>query len=461
MKKNTSRLNLAAIVMESIELSEGGPVALKICRKLQEAGFEARLVGGCVRDAVMKFPVGDIDIATDAGPDQIELLFSKVKFVGRLFGVSLVNLDGFSFEVSAYRTETSYNDFRHPSVCSWPVTLEQDASRRDFTVNAIYFAPEKPVLIDPAGGIEDIDKKLLRCVGNPYVRFAEDALRLLRAPRFAAGLDFEIEKQTERAVKKNSLLLRKLPSERISQELDKGLSLLQRRRYMELLDHLKLLEILLPEFMVLKGVKQDPDWHPEGDVYTHTLLALDQLPEKAGIELVWSTLLHDVGKISTTFEKNGRIVSYNHQKKGGIIVENLGRKLAWSKSRISKIRWLVEKHMDLLNAPLMRPGKLRCFLEHRWIEDLLELVAVDSRASGGESVEVAYCRSRISEYSDDIREKIPVSGHDLIKLGVPSGPEVGRLLEEIKLAYLEGTLPETMEEIFNFVRKLIKNGEKS
>ncbi|MBN1434826.1 CCA tRNA nucleotidyltransferase [Candidatus Fermentibacterales bacterium] len=449
--------------MARLEAARSGAGALRICRGLTESGHEARLVGGGVRDALLGLPLSDLDISTSARPEEVMACFDDARYVGRAFGVVLVRLDGISYEVSSYRTESDYADLRHPSVCLFPVTLEEDAARRDFTVNAIYFAPDSAELIDPWGGLGDLARGVLRCVGDASKRFGEDALRIMRAPRLAARLGFELEEGTRSAAASMSGLLTRLAGERVSEELDKALSDASRGDYLRLIERLGILVVLLPEVARLRGITQDPMWHPEGDALEHTVIAVEELNPLAVPDTVWCVLLHDIGKHSASRrDESGRIVSPGHAAEGAGMVPGIAARLCWPSARRQRVVWVVENHMKLMDARKMRPSTLRRLLGHRWGRDLAEVFrasrAASRRLTGADSVdpEVAFCFERIAEYdAEGGRAALTVSGSDLIDLGVPQGPEIGRLLDLLREAVENGELDADRSALLRHVRQIL------
>ena len=448
---------LAETALERIRAAEGGADALRVCERLRAAGFESRLVGGCVRDALLGLDLLDFDVSTNASPDEVASLFERTRFTGRAFGVSRVSVGSRVIEVSTYRVESDYDDHRHPSRYSWASTLEDDAARRDFTVNAIYLAPDVPVLIDPFDGVGDVERRLLRCVGQPSERFREDALRVLRVSRLAARLGFEIEEATATAARAMAGMLESLPGERICDEMDKGLSCPGRARFVELLIGLGQAGVVLPELAGLRGVRQDPVYHPEGDALRHSILTLDSLDADAELDLVWAAMLHDTGKAETTFrDETGRMRSHGHAEAGSRIVAEIASRLRWSSSRRAHVHWLVANHMRLLDCMKMRPYRLRRLLTHRWGRDLVALLRAERESSGraDTSPEVAFCEARLSEYAIDGIDELPVSGRDLLEMGIPEGPVIGAILERLRMAVAEGETAGDREGLLELARSL-------
>ena len=301
--------------------------AERVVRRLVEAGHEAVFAGGCVRDMRLGQEPKDYDIATSARPKEVQALFPKSRSVGAHFGVILVLVDGFSFDVATFRTDGSYSDGRRPESVTF-ATAEEDVRRRDFTVNGLLYDPLEDRVIDHVGGEADLEAKLIRAIGDPVERFAEDHLRLLRAVRFATVLGFEIEADTWAALKEAAGDITKVSAERVRDEFIKVVLHANRVRGLDLLVESGLMRAILPEFLVLQGCEQPPQFHPEGDVFVHTRLMLSHLPEKVSLPLVLSVLLHDIAKPATqTVDETGRIRFNGHDKLGAEMAEAILRRL--------------------------------------------------------------------------------------------------------------------------------------
>ncbi|NLF22088.1 MAG: CCA tRNA nucleotidyltransferase, partial [Lentisphaerae bacterium] len=342
--------------------------ALKIVTRLHEAGYQALLAGGCVRDALLGRSIKDIDIATSARPDVVEALFAGATYaVGRAFGVVVVLQDGINFEVATFRADGEYRDGRHPESVRY-ADADADAQRRDFTVNGMFYDPLARCLLDFVGGRRDLEARCIRAIGDPQARFAEDSLRLLRAVRFAAVLGFSLDERTALAIRTCADGLRQVSAERIGQEVTRMLVESPHPSVaMELLDRLGLLKRILPEVARLRGVAQPPKFHPEGDVWTHTMMMLDRMPPDRGAALAYGVLLHDVGKAETTCTKRDRhgnvvIRSPNHAAVGAAIARRMLMRLKMPVALQETVEALVRRHMTFAELANMRPATRRRFL---------------------------------------------------------------------------------------------------
>ena len=335
-------------------------LALQIVKSLHKAGFIAYFAGGCVRDLIMREQPKDYDVATTAKSEDIEKLFSKCVPVGKQFGVTIVVFQEHHFEVVTFRREGVYTDRRHPDEVAF-TTPGEDAKRRDFTVNGLFYDPLKCKVIDYVNGKEDIRKKCIRTIGEPEARFEEDRLRLLRAVRFAANLGFTIERKTWAAIKRLRKKIHSVSQERIRDELVKMFTRPHAGRGLELLSESGLLKEVLPEIETMKGVEQPPEFHPEGDVFIHTKMLMDQL-ENPSVVLAFGALLHDVGKPATFSDEGGRIHFYNHPSVGADIARQMLARLRFSNREIEDIISCVSNHMKFANVKEMRIGKLKQFV---------------------------------------------------------------------------------------------------
>lgn len=406
-----------------------------ICAVLRAHGHRALLAGGCVRDFLLGVPPKDIDIATSARPEQVEALFEKTVNVGKAFGVIAVVRADAVFEVTTFRRDGPYLDGRHPSRVTFTDEIE-DARRRDFTVNALFLDPETQGILDYVGGQADIERRLLRTVGDPYQRFQEDHLRLLRAVRFAARLGYTIEEETFAAIRALAPGIMATSAERIRDELLKILTEGAPRRGFELLDDTGLLAHVLPEIAAMKGVAQPEAYHPEGDVFVHTLLLLDKLVDPTP-ELALAALLHDVGKPPTqTFED--RIRFNYHEKVGAGMAESICRRLRLSRRTTDRVRWLVEQHMRLRWLPEMRESRRRRFVREEGFDELVELCRLDSLASHGDLSTIAWTETYLAQLLPEQVKPAPLlTGDDLIAMGYHPGPLFGEILAAVEDAQLE------------------------
>jgi len=426
--------------------------ARRIAARLRAAGFAAYFAGGYTRDLLLGRERCDIDIATDASPQLVQQLFERTVPVGVQFGVVLVVEGGMSFEVATFRSDGAYVDGRHPSSVRFG-SIEEDARRRDFTINAMYVEPESGAIIDLVGGRRDIEARVVRAVGNADDRFREDRLRMLRAIRFAARLDFEIEASTFEAIRLEAATITDMAWERIGDEIVRILTEGRARRGFELLDASGLLAHVLPEVAALHGVEQSPDHHPEGDVFVHTMRLLERL-DGASESLALGALLHDVGKPSCQ-EKHadGRITFYGHCEVGAEMAAAACQRLRRSRETWERVEYLVRSHLRHVSAPQMRPSTLKRFLAEEGIEELLELVRLDSLAASGNLEAWEFCRRRREELGRERLAPPPLlRGRDLLELGLAPGPRFRQLLRAVEDAQLEGTLT-TRDEALDWVRR--------
>jgi tRNA nucleotidyltransferase/poly(A) polymerase len=420
-----------------------------IVRRLREHGHEAVLAGGCVRDLLRGVAPEDYDVATSALPAEVQALFPKSQAVGAHFGVIIVHSGQHQFEVATFREDGTYRDGRHPDAVRFS-TAEQDAQRRDFTVNGLFLEPVDNRVIDYVGGRGDLENHIIRAIGDPVARFREDHLRLMRAVRFATVLGFEIEPATWRALVDEAPSLARIAIERVRDELVKTLLHPQRLRGFDLLCSSGLMAQVIPEILELKGCEQPPEFHPEGDVFVHTRLMLSLLREKVSVPLVFSVLLHDIAKPATRQwdPVSGRIRFNEHDKLGAEMTGAILRRLRFSNEIIEATIEMVGQHMSFMHVQKMRPARLRRFMSRSTFPEELELHRVDCRSSHGMLDNLEFLEARQAEFaSEPIIPPRLVDGHDLIHLGISPGPELGRLLEEIQTLQLEGTLTSKEEAL--------------
>lgn len=432
--------------------------ALSIVQTLHAAGHQAVYAGGCVRDFLLGTVPNDIDIATSALPDQVESLFNKTVAVGKSFGVIVVIIDDEEFEVATFRSDGDSSDGRHPDSVSFS-SIEDDAKRRDLTINGMYLNPLDNSIIDFVGGQNDLRIKVVRFIGDPTQRIIEDKLRLMRAIRFAARLDFEIEENSFRAVKENSHLISKVSSERIGEELIKILSVTNKRRAIELLFDLGIIHHIIPEFVAMKGCEQPVDYHPEGDCFSHTIMSMSKLPEDASSELLMATFLHDIGKpVTQTFEE--RIRFDCHDVEGAKIAEAILNRLKFSNEFIEHTVSMVRNHMKFMHVKDMRISRLKRFMNLPKFNEHLELHRADCMSSheGLDNYHfiVEKLKSFESEPEKNIISKLPrlITGHDLISMGFVQGPIFRTILTEIEDLQLEGKIS-TREEAIEQANKYL------
>ena len=434
--------------------------ALEIVKTLQKHGYKAFFAGGCVRDMIMGKESEDYDIATSALPEDIMKLFERTIPVGVQFGVVIVVKEGHNFEVATFRTEGSYSDGRHPDYVAFG-TPEDDVKRRDFTINGLLYDPVKNEILDYVGGQEDISKGIIRTIGNPIERFTEDKLRMIRAARFACRFNFPIHEETQRAIIQLAKNIHVVSAERIREELEKILTGTNPHIGIKLLDELCLLQEILPEVSSMKGVRQPENFHPEGDVFVHTLLCLSKLapvPEQ-GMErpswtLAMGILLHDIGK-TITFEELDRIRFNLHEKVGADMTAKICDRLKTSNAEKDRIVWLVLKHLYFKDAQKMRLSKLKRLLAEEGYPELAELCRIDALASSGDLSDYHYCQEMFSKLShEEVKPKPLITGHDLIDMGLKPGPVFKDILMKIEDEQLEGNLT-TKEEAIEMVRSLL------
>lgn len=421
--------------------------ATEIVHRLQQAGFEAFWVGGCVRDLLLKREPEDYDIATSAHPPQIETLFARTIPVGRQFGVLLVIEGGEQFQVATFRAESDYHDGRHPGQVTFSDAMA-DARRRDFTVNGLFYNPITSEIYDWVGGKADLEAKVLRTIGVAADRFAEDHLRLLRAVRFAAQLNFRIEEETFSAIQENALKIQSVSAERVRDELNKLFHPPHAARGLELLRDSGLLIYVLPELHATLTCEQSPDFHPEGTVFNHLVRMLEQLPADSNLSLAWAALLHDIAKPQTWSrdQETGSIHFYGHEKLGAEMAESILQRLRFPRKQIDEIVTCVSHHMQFKDVTRMRKATLRRLLMRPTFPLELELHRLDCLGSHGRLDHYNFLieQARTLENQPEIRPPL-ITGDDLIALGMTPGPAMGAMLTEIRNRQLQGELT-TQEE---------------
>jgi poly(A) polymerase len=430
--------------------------ATGIVRQLQEAGFTAFWVGGCVRDLLLNRVPGDYDIVTSALPEQIETLFKRTIPVGRKFGVIVVLERGHQFQVATFRVEADYRDGRHPERVTFGSAMA-DARRRDFTINGLFYDPVREQLHDWVDGEKDLRRKLIRTIGSPQERFAEDHLRLLRALRFAAQLGFEIEPQTLAAIKEQAPSIRNISAERIRDELIKLFSPPHAAGGLNLLCESGLLEHIIPELAATITCEQSPDFHPEGTVFEHVLLMLEKMPAGADTSLPWAVLLHDIAKPPTAARDpdTGVVHFYGHERIGEEMARTILDRLRFPRKQIDEIAKAVRWHMQFKDALEMRKSTLRRLLLRPTFPLELELHRLDCLGSHGRLDVYDYLATSARELEQQPGIRPPLlTGHDLIALGMKPGPAMGALLGEIREKQLQDEL-KTKAEARKWVRKRI------
>jgi len=430
-----------------------------VCKTLRAAGQQAYLVGGCVRDILLAREPADYDVATDATPDRVQQLFPRSLSVGAQFGVILVMEGGdgddrAQIEVATFRSDVGYSDGRHPDSVVYAKTPQEDVRRRDFTINALMLDPDTNEVLDFVGGRDDLNAGIIRAIGQAEQRFREDKLRMARAVRFAARFGYAIEPATFDAIQKLAPEIRQVSAERLRDELTKLLTEGSARRGFELLDESKLLPELLPEISRMKGVEQPPQFHPEGDVWIHTLMMLEELPAGCSLTLAWGVLLHDVGKPPTftpPVGPNGRIRFDQHVEVGTRMAEEICRRLRFSTEDTEQIAALVANHLRFKDAPQMKPATLKRFVRLDRFEEHLELHRLDCLSSHRNLDNYVYVRKFLDETPpDEVRPPRLMTGEDLKQLGFRPGPRFKEILRSIEDAQLNGKI-RTREDAFQLV----------
>ena len=423
--------------------------AQEIVKILSGAGFKAYWAGGCVRDMLMGIKPLDYDIATDAPPEQVMKIFKKTIPIGASFGVVKVLYDDFEFEVATFRSDGKYIDGRRPVEVNFS-SEKEDAFRRDFTINGIFYDPAHEKIIDYVNGQADIKNNIIRTINDPKDRFSEDRLRLIRAVRFAAGFQYEIEPHTYNTIKELAETILQISAERIRDELRKMLTGVHPAESIQLLDEVGILKVILPEVTAMKGIKQPEEFHPEGDVWIHTMLMLKKMTSPS-FELAMGILLHDVGKPST-FSMEDRIRFNNHCEVGARMTEEIGKRLRFSKKQIEHIAELVLHHLRFKDVQKMRESKLKRFLRLPNFADHLELHRLDCLSSHGNLDNWKFCKQKLSELKpEEIKPKPLINGHDLILMGYKAGPAFRKILTTVEDAHLEGQI-KTRNEALKFVQ---------
>ncbi len=427
--------------------------AVEIVRTLRGAGHQAYLVGGCVRDLLVGREPADYDVATDATPDQVMRIFPQTWAVGAQFGVVLVPAPDHTIEVATFRSDGLYTDGRHPNEVMYTRDPREDVQRRDFTINGLLLDPlDHDRVLDYVGGQADLQAGIIRTIGAPERRFAEDKLRMLRAVRFAARFGYRIDDNTFAVIRRLAPQIPQVSRERVRDELTKMLTEGRARHAFELLDAPGLLVEVLPEVARMKGVAQPPQFHPEGDVWIHTLLCLEKLPQPCPRTLAWGTLLHDVGKPPTFRVAPDRIRFNGHVEVGVRMAEEICRRLRFSNDDTTEIAALVANHMRFADAPQMKQSTLKRFLRLPGFEEHLELHKIDCLSSHGDLGLYEFVRRKLAETPpEQIRPKPLLTGHDLIAAGYTPGPRFKEILAAVEDAQLEGVLT-SREEALGFAK---------
>jgi len=445
--------------------------AISIVRTLRERGHKAYLVGGCVRDLLLGREPADYDVTTDATPEDVMRIFPETYAVGVQFGVvlvpsaekdiftetcrdvtSYVSPKGNVVEVATFRSDIGYSDGRHPDRVVFSKDPKEDVERRDFTINGLLLDPLTKEVLDFVGGRNDLDAGIIRTIGDPERRFSEDKLRMLRAVRFAARFGYAIEPATFQAIRKLASQINQVSRERVRDELSKMLTEGRARSAFLLLDETGLLREVLPEIEAMKGVEQPPQFHPEGDVFVHTLLLLDKLPHPCPVTLAWGALLHDVGKPATFRIAPDRIRFDGHVDVGVKIAEDICRRLRFSTDDTEQILALVDNHMRFAHVQQMKESTFKRFVRMPRFDEHLQLHRLDCEASHGNLASYSFTREKIASMTPEIMQPaLLINGDDLIALGYEPGSQFKKILSAVEDGQLEGRL-HSRDEAIAFVR---------
>ena len=435
-------------------------LAIEIIRVLRQSGHQAFLVGGCVRDRLLHRNPKDFDVSTDARPEEVTSLFPRSRLVGEQFGVVLVNAgeSGVHVEVATFRSETVYSDGRRPDSVHFEKDPAADVTRRDFTINGLMEDPLHGRILDYVGGQADLERGLVRAIGDPARRFQEDHLRLMRAARLAARLGFQIEPSTIAAMRAHAPDIQHTAAERIRDELLRILTEGAPRRGIDLLDQALLLEQVLPELKACQGVEQPPEFHPEGDVYTHTLLMLDLL-EHPSATLAMGVMLHDIGK-PPTFRIAERIRFDGHVEAGIEIAKGILRRLRFSNEQSEQILSLIANHMRFSHVHQMKQSTLKRFLRLPDFNEHLELHRVDCLSSHGGLDNFHFAKQQFAALSDEqLHPPRLITGQDLIERGFAAGANFRVVLQEVETGQLEGAITTREQALELAVRRLTELGQ--
>jgi poly(A) polymerase len=415
--------------------------AATIVEKLRHRGFQAYLVGGCVRDLLLGREPKDYDVATSATPEQVMSIFPETYAVGAQFGVVLVPAPEGDVEVATFRSDIGYSDGRHPDEVRFSTDPREDVARRDFTINGMLLDPVSNEVLDFVGGRKDLEAKIIRTIGDPQQRFAEDKLRMLRAVRFAARFGYTIEPAAFAAIEELADEIQVVSRERVRDELTRMLTEGHARRAFLLLDESALLPEVLPEISAMKGVAQPPQFHPEGDVFLHTLLLLENLPAHCSPALAWGALLHDVGKPATFRVAPERIRFDGHVEVGVKMAQEICRRLRFSTDDTEQVLALIDNHMRFGHATRMKESTLKKFLRMPHFDEHLALHRADCLASHGDLSIYEFAQEKLAAIPPDKMRPAPlVSGDDLIAAGYVPGPRFKEILNAVEDAQLEGRL---------------------
>lgn len=438
-------------------------LANSICETLRRKGYQALLVGGCVRDLLLGQEPTDYDVTTDATPEKVMALFPESIAVGAQFGVILVPRENLKVEVATFRSDVGYSDGRHPDRVVFSKTPQEDVQRRDFTINGLLMRHDTGEVLDFVGGRADLKARIIRAIGEPSRRFTEDKLRMMRAVRFAARFGFEINKAAFEAIRKHAKEVNQVSAERLRDELTKLLTEGKARRGFELLDETGLLEQVLPEISAMKGVEQPAQYHPEGDVWIHTRMMLEGLAKVASPTLAWGVLLHDVGKPPTfrpASETGDRIRFDGHVEVGVGMAGQICRRLRFSNEETEQILALVDNHMRFKDVESMRGSTLKRFVRLPHFEEHLALHRLDCLSSHGQLDALGFVQQFIANTPpEQVRPERLLTGDDLQDMGFRPGPLFSEILRSLEDAQLEGEVS-TRDEAKRYVGKKFAAGRR-
>jgi poly(A) polymerase len=418
------------------------PTSISIIKTLRHAGFVAYWAGGCVRDMLVGIKPKDFDIATSAQPADLKKILEKIHPIGEKYGVVIAERAGHHFEIATFRSDSGYSDGRRPDAVLF-TNPQEDAKRRDFTINGLFYDPLEDKVFDYVGGQEDLKNKLIRFIGDPHARILEDHLRIIRAIRFKNTFGFQYHPETYQAIKKHAKLIGKVSFERLRDELNKMIMHVSFPKALEDMEDTGVLEVILPEIQAMKGVAQPPEFHTEGDVWDHTLRAVKALKPEAQILLRWAVFLHDVGK-PETFKIAERIRYDHHAEASAEIAKKILRRLKFSTKDIDIIAWLVQHHMMVYNVMTMEVGRRRHWFLNPWYLDLLEVNRCD--VAGTIPADFKTHDEVLELYRADMKElpKEPerlLTGEEIMEiLGLKPGKKIAEILERLRFLQLEKKL---------------------
>lgn len=437
-------------------MSEKEQKALGIVRRLVDAGFRAVFAGGCVRDRILGVEPKDFDIATDARPEVVLKLFEHTVAVGAKFGVIAVIVGDDQFDVATFRADAAYLDGRRPSAVRFGA-IEEDAVRRDFTIGGMFYDPIADRLIDLVGGMRDLRAGIIRAIGNPDERFEEDHLRILRAIRFAARLNFTIDPATWDAMRRSALKITQIAAERIGEELAMMMTEGGAARAMDLMTESGLMNLLLPEVVEMRGCAQPENFHPEGDVYTHTRIGVAMLPAKCSETVAFGILLHDIAKprcraVIADKVNGDKVTFYGHTEQGAVMAAEMLARLKRSRAVQERVAYLVKNHLKLCMAPRMRPATLKRMLAEEGFDELMEVAFMDAMASSSYLGFWHFCKHAMRTMTaQEIRPPRLIGGDDLKELGFTPGPRFKAILKDVEDQQLDGLLA-NRDDALEYVR---------